>query len=233
MDRSIATENQHLVLVFYCYTFANMYSVDSAFKRLDSQDKEIIQHVLNREWAFKRAMILGSGKGRIGIVLALMGFEVVCVDIEDHAEFYISISKSFDLQGSLKFVQADISKVDVSTLSSRRNIIIAQRVFQYLQHKDTRELVQQIHKNMLDGADLFINISSTASIYAKNYPCLEKSIEARFCVPEEISKGLEVSVPMCLYSEQELLEIFDEDFWNLVMLENNAFGNIKAQLERA
>ena len=210
-----------------------MYSVDSAFKRLDSQDKEIIQYVMSKEWSFKRAMILGSGKGRIGIVLALMGFEVVCVDIEDHTEFYRSISSSFKLKGSLQFIQADISKVDISKLSSRRNIIIAQRIFQYLKYQDTKELVQQIHKNMLDEAHLFINVSSTASVYAKHYPCIKDDVESRFCVPEDIAEGLEVSAPMCLYSEQELLNLFESNFWNLVTLENNAFGNIKAHFERA
>ena len=209
-----------------------MYSVDSAFKRLDSQDKEIIQHVLSKDWEFKRAMILGSGRGRIGVVLALMGFEVVCIDIEDHEKFYKSISQELQLGDALSFIQADLLSTDISRLSSRRTIVIAQRVFQYLPNTRTRTLVREIHKNMLERADLYINVSSVATVYGKSYSCLTKPIEERFCIPESLAEGLEVAAPMCLYSELELLQLFDKDFWLLESLENNAFGNIKAHFTR-
>jgi len=209
-----------------------MYSVDSAFKRLDSQDKEIIEHVLNRDWTFKRAMIIGSGKGRIGVVLALMGFEVVCVDIEDHAGFYKTITDTCGLGKNLNFMQADILGTDISRLSSKRSLVIAQRVFQYLPYSRTDSLLEEIHKNMLDDADLFINVSSVSTVYGKNYPCLESAIEDRFCVPDDLATGLEVSAPMCLYREEELLDLFDKDYWDFHTLENNAFGNIKAHFSR-
>ena len=75
-----------------------MYGIDIATSRIDEQDRQIIQHASTDQWKIKKALILGSGKGRIGVFLALLGFEVTCIDIDDYSEYYSQVNKACELQ---------------------------------------------------------------------------------------------------------------------------------------
>jgi SAM-dependent methyltransferase len=210
-----------------------MYSIDVAFERLDEQDRKILQDVMSREWKVKKALILGSGKGRIGIALALLGFEVVAVDLEDHTAFYETISSTLNFPKPIIFKQVSISDACKELASKQFSLVLAQRVIHYLPYSEAIQLVQNISRIMNKGASFWFSISPLHSDMGENYLCAQKSIDQRFCtIAPEIQKRFNLYAPVCLYEQSEVENLLNKSHLIKHDLYITSFGNIKGHYKK-
>jgi len=186
-----------------------MYGIDIAKNRFDEQDKQIFKHVLTQNWNPKTCLILGSGQGRIGIVLALLGFEVTCVDIDDYASYYEEANTLFDFSKPITFIKKDISTYVSGEYKKEFSLIIMQRVLHYLP--------DVLPGYMSKGAYLYFAISCIDSALGEGYEGREVEIENRFHV---LSAD-------CLHSLSDCKTLMKKSHFKKKKLYQTAFGNIK------
>lgn len=210
-----------------------MYSVDVAATRLDEQDRKILQYILSKEWKLKKALILGAGRGRIGAALALLGFEVVAVDIEDYSKFYRSLSETLFLEKKISFVQGDITELIKGFNTKEFSLVLAQRVLHYVPYKSAIDCVQHIERVMTSSGSLWFAISPMDSDMAQGYDCAQEPIERRFCTIEKsLQKRFNLYAPVCLYSKQEVDDLFATTHLEKQEIYITSFGNIKGHFTK-
>jgi len=205
-----------------------MYSIDITKERLDEQDKKIIAHVMRQEWKNKRCLILGSGEGRIAIILALFGFEVVCVDVDDYSDFYEKANKLFALKKPMKFIQSDIADHDAYAESGTFSLVLAQRVLHYLRHENARELLDFLPKLMIKNSYLYVAVSCIDSAMGEGYGGIGDPVDDRFSpLSEEMQDRFSLRVPVCLYRLKELKTMMKDTHFKKQDLYQTSFMNIK------
>ncbi len=205
-----------------------MYSIDISFKRLDEQDRQIVKHIFEQEWKVKKALVLGSGKSRIALVLALAGFEVTCVDLCDYSSFYEKFNTLLELKKPILFFQKDLNNLSVADVGESFTLILAQRVLHYLRHENARELISLIENKLQKNGSLYVAVSCIDSDMGKGYEASGEPLASRFGVlSEEMQKRFRLTVPVCLYRLVEFKKFMKATRFKKIKLYQTAFGNIK------
>ncbi len=205
-----------------------MYSIDITKERLDEQDKKIIKLVMKEEWKNKRCLILGSGEGRIGIFLALLGFEVVCVDIVDYAPFYNQANALFGLKKPITYIKSSISETDSFADSGTFSLVLAQRVLHYVPHAEAEKVITFLPKIMTKHGYLYITVSCIDSAMGDGYGGLDDPIKDRFAkLSPEMQDRFNLQVPVCLYSLKEFKGLMGKTYFKKKDLYQTSFMNIK------
>lgn len=205
-----------------------MYSIDIAKERLDEQDKKIIKHVMSQEWKIKRCLILGSGEGRIGVLLALFGFEVVCVDVTDYSNFYSKANELLDLKKPMSFIQGSISNAETLRDSGEFSLVLGQRVLHYLPYEEAEDLLTFLPKIMTKRGYLYLAVSCIDSVMGDEYVGNAQYIENRFeKLSLEMQGRFRLTVPVCLYSLRDFKLLMQGSHFKKRKLYQTSFGNIK------
>lgn len=210
----------------------NMYGIDIAQERIDEQDKQILVHVLTAEWKNKRALILGSGKGRIGIMLAILGFEVVCVDIENYAPYYQEVNKLFNFKYPITFIEHDLGEYKSLQVQGIFSLVLMQRVLHYLPYNVAQELLAFLPKLMSKKSYLYSAVSCIDSEMGTDYSGTKLQINERFhSLSDEMQRRFDLYVPVCLYSLKEFRELMKQTHFKKKKIYQTSFGNIKSLYE--
>jgi len=205
-----------------------MYGIDIAKQRIDEQDRQILQHVLKEEWKVKKCLILGSGEGRISVMLAVLGFEVVCVDIDDYSDFYNSVNKTFNFKKPIIFIQKDIQKLQKEDHGREFSLILGQRVFHYLPYDSHLALMNILPGYMSKKGFLYTAVSCVDSAMGDGYRPAHTNTEDRFgLLSPEMQKRFSLYVPVCLYAYKEYKKMMSQTYFKKVALYQTSFGNIK------
>lgn len=206
-----------------------MYSIDVAKERLDEQDRKILKYVLSREWKIKKVLVLGSGEGRVGVVLALLGFSVVCIDVDDYSHYYESANKLFNFKKPILFHKRDISTLEKEEYKDEFSLVLAQRVLHYVRYKEHAKLVQEIlPRYMSKKSALFVSISCIDSAMGIEYIAMKEYVEDRFgLLSPEMQQRFSLTVPVCLYSLKEYKQLMKHTHFKRASIYQTAFGNIK------
>ncbi len=209
-----------------------MYGIDISKQRFDEQDKQIIQHVLSGEWKVKRCLILGSGEGRIGVVLALFGFEVVCIDIDDYSNYYQQVNRVFDLKKPIVFIQQSMKDVQKSEDIHGFTLVLAQRVLHYLPYYEIRKLLETLPKVMAKKSSLYVAVSCVDSAMGDGYEGKQLPVEERFhTLSDEMKERFSLSVPVCLFSLKDFKTLMKKTQFTKKKLYQTAFRNIKGMYQ--
>lgn len=206
-----------------------MYSIDISQQRLDEQDKKIIQHAIAQEWKIKKALILGSGKGRISIALALLGFEIVCIDIEDNAWFYKQANDLFNFQKPITFIKQDIRDLQAETYKNEFSLVLGQRIFHYLTYDEHKRILTDVlPRYMTKKSYLYTAVSCIDSAMGIEYKAMKEYVENRFGkLSPLMQERFSLKVPVCLYSLKEYKQLMKDTHFSKVSLYQTSFGNIK------
>jgi len=205
-----------------------MYSIDIAKERLDEQDKRIISHVLSQEWKVKRCLILGSGEGRIGVVLALLGFEVVSIDIDEYQDFYSQTNQLFSLDKKMNYIKEDLQNFNKELVDGEFSLVLAQRVLHYLPYEKAQGLLATLPKVMSKKSYLYLAVSCIDSAMGIEYKGDSVFVEKRFHkLSAEMQKRFSLTVPVCLYSLREFKQLMKETHFKKMHVYQTSFGNIK------
>ncbi len=209
-----------------------MFGIDVAKDRIDEQDRQIIAAAIKTDWKYKHALIIGSGKGRIGVMLAMLGFEVVCMDIQDFSDYYQKINDSLGLKKPITFIKKDLELLRKEDLPSGFTMVIAQRVLHYIPYKAARDVLDIIHTRMRPGAHLYVAFSSVDSSMGIGYQA-DPDITKRFTtLSESKQEEFNLTVPVCLYFKPEVRNILRLTRFKKDKFYQTNFGNIKANYRK-
>ncbi len=226
---------------------ATSHGIDISKSRLDDIDRKVVAFALGYKGK-KVAVDLGCGSGRVSIILALMGFDVWMYDIQDLSDYFTRVGEALEISERLYFIQTDIASLVVShnisdggdevgegserqakhTLPSDIVIAISQRTLHHLPYASARDLLQRVHNKMIKGGKLFVSVSGLESKLAKDYECADSPVQERFCPVGEVGKSIySISGDVCLYKQQEVVDMLEGVGLTIDKVYKSAFGNIK------
>lgn len=224
------------------------HGIDISKSRLDDVDREVVAFALGYKGK-KVAVDLGCGSGRVSIILALMGFDVWLYDIQDLSDYFTKVGEVLEIGDKLHFIQTDIALLVVShnisggedevdegserqtqyALPSDIVIAISQRTLHHLLYVSARDLLQGVNHKMIKGGKLFLSVSGIESKLAEDYECADSPAAERFCPVGEVGKSVySISGNVCLYKQQEVVDMLEGVGLTVDKVYKSAFGNIKA-----
>ena len=100
----------------------------------------------------------------------------------------------------------------------------------YLKYNETVKLLKQLKSVLTEDARVFVGVSGLASPLGNGYPDRNKPITQRFSPlslkNQEIRRHLMLK-PVCLYTVEELVQLFESVGFRTVHARASAFGNVK------
>ena len=211
---------------------ATKYGIDIAKGRVDNLDKDVIRFAIGYKGK-KVAVDIGSGQSRLSVILALLGFEVWCYDIEDHSRHFATLDKVLGLEGRVHFVHIDISTLTHSDLPHDIVVAVSQRTLHHLQYTDVKNVLSLLYNKMTRGGRLYLSLSGLGSKLSGGYECADSPVESRFCEVGEVGKKVySIGANVCLYTTQEVQELVEECKFTVTDVIESNFGNVKAKASK-
>ncbi len=206
---------------------ATKHGIDISKSRLDDIDREVLRFALCYKGK-KVAVDIGCGYGRVSIILALMGFDIYLIDIQDLSEYFKRVGEALDISDKLHFIHKDISEIRGEDLPTDIVIAISQRTLHHVQYADAQHILKLVHNKMINGGKLFLSLSGIESKLAEVYKCADSPVAERFCEVGEVGKRVySINGKVCLYNQQEAGEMVKRAGLELSRVYKSAFGNIK------
>ncbi len=213
---------------------ATEYGIDISKSRFDDIDRAVTEFALGYKGK-KVAVDIGCGSGRVSIVLALMGFDVWLYDIQDLDKYFIKVGEALDISDKLHFIQTDLAlgtragEEGLPDLPNDIVITISQRTLHHLPHLYAKGLLKRVGDNMIDNGKLFLSVSGIESKLADDYGCSDSPVIDRFCKVGEVGKSIySIGSNVCLYKQNEVVDMVEEGGFTIDKIYKSAFGNIKA-----
>ena len=204
---------------------------DISSQRLDELDKETIQYVLSRKENGLNCIDLGCGEGKIGIILAMIGADVLLIDKNDISKKIKPIKNNFDL--NLNFLCKNANDLEPEDLPFKVDVCYSQRFIHYLKFNEADKLIDLLSKKMKKGSMLFISASGLNSELGTGYRHKNMPIEKRFAkLKKELAKKHNIVEPVCLYAEADLEKLITPHGFKTVSVKSSDFGNIKGVFKK-
>jgi SAM-dependent methyltransferase len=203
------------------------YGVDIGATRLDDVDKKVLTRVreLIAEGIVPRVLDVGAGAGGLAIALAAAGAEVTILDITDYRDEIETrcVQNGIDF-GVIEVVVADMTAW-VATNTHHYDVVVLQRVLHYVPYAAAWTILEQLR---LVTDELYLSVTGTTTAIAAHYDSLPLPIEERWGELAEEGKDLfSITAPLCLYSENEILELLATTGWHVTWSRVSDFGNVK------
>jgi 2-polyprenyl-3-methyl-5-hydroxy-6-metoxy-1,4-benzoquinol methylase len=203
------------------------YGVDVGATRLDDVDKKVLARVRELVVAGRKPMVLdiGAGAGGLAVVLATAGAQVAALDIADYRQEITARAVQAGIAvDTIEIVVADAVTWPATT-AIHYDIVVIQRMLHYLPYYDTVVLLERLH---VITDELYLSVTGTTTAIAKHYSALSEPIEARWGRLDLVGQELfSITAPMCLYSEDEILELLISTGWQVDWHRVSDFGNVK------
>lgn len=206
------------------------FGCDISSQRLDDLDKKAIRHILSQRKHLS-CIDLGCGEGKVGIIMSMIGANVVLIDKVNIAEKIEPIASNFKL--NLKFVNKDARELQKKDLPLPLDICYSQRFIHYLRFSEAEKLIDALSKNMTEGSMLFISASGLNSELGEAYPDKNKPVAKRFAfLNKKLSEKHNIVEPVCLYTEKDLENLITRFGFKVKSLKSSDFGNVKGIFEK-
>jgi len=196
------------------------YGVDVALRRTDDLDKLMIADVSARVARGELPLVLdiGCGAGGQARRLASHGAQVHAVDINEYQQDFVSDS-------AVSFTQADITSwIENSTINF--DMVCFQRTLHYLPYTQAKSLLAKL-KERTSGT-LYLSVTGATSAIARAYPALNQPLEKRFDILESTGQAIfSITAPLCIYTENEVINLLRSTGWKVIQPRVSDFGNIK------
>ncbi len=205
---------------------ATKNGIDIAKGRVDDLDKEVIKFALN--YKGKKVVVdIGSGESRLSAILAILGWNVWMYDIENNDKYCATLERVVG-EGKVHCIQKDIREIGHKDLPEDIVIVISQRTLHHIENIEAKNILQKIYSKMIPGGKMFISISGIDSKLALGYQCTESSVESRFCGVGDVGKSVySIEGNVCLYKQQEVVDMIEEIGLTTDIIYKSTFGNIK------
>lgn len=203
------------------------HGADIASQRCDELDMEAISFAKQIPNAF--ILDVGCGYGAQSVRFAAQGAKVVAIDIVNTVEHIHQSLRELSL--SFDFVDFENSDIEsyLERCSTRFDIIYSQRFIHYLHPLRAKSVVKKFFEILNSGGAVFVSASGIGSELSNNYSSVKKDISERFgFLSEQMQEKHGIKEPVCLYSPDELRDLFLEAGFQLKHIWESNFGNVKA-----
>jgi hypothetical protein len=158
--------------------------------------------------------------------LAEMGFTAFAVDFSPADESLASVvGRPLVGGGMLRYVQEDVSKIDLSFLSCKLDLVTAMRSLHFLRYNDARTLVVALASRLKPGAEMFFTIGAVDCKVGGGYKHAHLPVEERWHPLEpELGGPIHVTEPLCLYKKEDIESLFANLGGRLISLGQDEFG---------
>jgi hypothetical protein len=208
---------------------ATKYGIDISKGRVDNLDKSVIRYAIDYKGK-KVAVDIGSGQSRLSVVLALLGFDVWCYDIEDHSKYFATLNDIIGVEERIHFNQLDLSTLSYLELPDDIIIAVSQRCLHHLPYLDAKNILTILNKKMAKNGRVYISLSGINSKLSNGYKCANSPVTERFCEVGETGKTIySIDGNVCLYDKEEARRLVEECNFIIDDIIESDFGNIKIQ----
>lgn len=204
------------------------HGVDIAAQRADDLDGMALEHLRSiKDQA--RALDVASASGGQAIRMALVGADVLALDIDDYSEAFLAAASSAGVAGRCAFVQQDVTEYDVAEKLGRFDVIVCQRMIHYVPYGVAIDVVRTLKHALKPGGRLYLSASGLHSELGTDYPGAQQPIDRRYellsdaMVEKHAMMGL-----ICLYRKDELVSLLETAGMRVEQSFTSAFGNVKA-----
>lgn len=208
------------------------YGVDVANSRLDDLDKRLLTDVRLRvgRGEVVRVLDIGCGQGGLSVALAQAGATVVALDRDDYLQnIKVRLENEPALSGSVEFVQADISEIDLSTLGNF-DCVVLQRVLHYLPYVTAKNVLITLRQQ---SEQLYVSVTGIETEIGRHYAHRDVIIDSRWSYLDARGQELfSMTAPLCLYQEAEIHSLLKETGWIVSWSRVSDFGNCKVVATR-
>lgn len=206
------------------------YGVDVSINRVDDLDRLILTAIAEKENLL--VLDLGCGAGGQSVRMVNAGASVVGVDRYDFSEMFVATRAMHGYtKEQLSFIAADARQVREVVVGKKFDFVVMQRIAHYLQYAESLCVLKNLHEMGIER--LFISVTGTASAIGDYCECLDQDVTERFCRLNEKGKDLfAITRPVCLYKQEEFLELLSTAGWKVECCWESAFGNHKAVCSR-
>lgn len=192
------------------------YGVDVSARRADDLDKLLLEHVA--EHLGCRVLDLGCGAGGAAARLTQAGARVIGVDQHD-------FGTEWSLIEDVQFIISDIPDFVALVEEKSFDVCLLQRTIHYLPYGETLVLLKDL-RTRVDR--LYISFSGLTSEIGRAYVDKNKKVEERFCnLESDAQETFGITAPLCLYTENEAVELLEKAGWKIDWVRTSDFGNIK------
>lgn len=195
---------------------------DIASQRFDDLDRACLDDAGIRMQDQGTLVLADVGCGRCGFINEVRrnieGAVLLAIDIEDFSEFAAE---------GVDFIQNDVRET-AHVLHHACDVLYSQRTIHYLTHQDASGVLHAFRRSMAPGGSLYLSASGMQSELADGYAGADLPVQERhhYLSPEMQEKhGIRQRV--CLYSQEELLQLVMDAGFSLVSVTQSEFGNIK------
>lgn len=209
-----------------------IHGADISSQRMDDLDKKCLIFALNlQNDDTKISVDLGAGFGSQSLKLALIGIEAHMYDILDVSKEIDHLKQLLQIH-NLYFHKKDIGQEDFSTLKPI-DLVYSQRFIHYLPYATARLLAQNIYKRLKIGGRVFISASGINTELSTDYRGKEVPVQMRyFPLSQSMREKHGISTDVCLYSKEELSDLFCSNGFKEIQVWESGFKNIKAIFEK-
>jgi SAM-dependent methyltransferase len=202
------------------------HGVDVAIKRADDLDRKVLEYIATNPDC--QVLDLGSGAGGQSVRMATAGARVTAIDQYDFSEQFANYGQPVD---KLAFKQGDVREVTSLTLDTTFDIALCQRTIHYLPYDAALTFLSELVPLVKGG--LYISVTGSGSLVGDSYPCAAATVSERFCELSELGREMfSINEPVCLYNQNEFIQLLESAGWTVDKCFESAFGNIKAVCSR-
>lgn len=200
---------------------------DVSSYRVDALDLACSQYALSTGGESPRGVDLGCGLGAVSVALAALGVQMLLVDIRPLEGRFETICSLLPTS-TLIFRRLDARMLTDADFGSRNNFCYSRRFIHYLTHEEAGRLVQRISQNLVDDGHVFISASGIGSELGVKYRDADKPVERRFAFLEpDMAQKHNIGQRVCLYTENDLSELFQRRGFRTIKTWRSNFGNIQ------
>ena len=203
------------------------HGADISSQRMDDLDIESVVHAARHNGNSTHAVDLGCGLGMQGLRFATFGIPTLLID-QLPIELTILGKAGFDIALPISYLNKDVRCLSVNDLPGQISICYSQRFIHYLMHHEAIVLLQLMRQKMLSGSKLFLSASGLGSELGNGYRGMNQPFHERFAAlsPEMATKH-NIHAPVCLYKEDDLIELCAAASFLPDRVYSSSFGNVK------
>lgn len=207
------------------------YGVDIAIRRADDLDK-IVMHDVATATSPCIVLDVGAGVGGQSARLVRAGATVHAIDIGTFQSAFVELRDTLKVEEDVvSFQQGDIRTVlsDISPDSYTHAVM--QRMLHYVPYYEASEILHQL--TAVVTQKLYISVTGVDSAIGVAHAQRLEPVSSRFStLPRAAAEAFSISVPLCVYTREELSDLLKHTGWTIERLWVSAFGNIKAVAHR-
>jgi len=193
---------------------------------MDDLDRLSLMFVLNRAES-NHVVDIGCGDAFQTLRFCLLQRKVFAYDIV-RPENILSLVGSLSIAPRFKFNEADLAHLAVVEFPRRIDCIYSQRFIHYLRFQEAKKLLSRLFANTVRTGKIFISASGISSELSTGYFGLNHSLETRYAnLSTHMEEKHGIFAPVCLYSEDDLLQLMSVSGFECERLWRSKFGNLK------